>query len=174
MASMAETEFHLFADDGETPNNPRLPLVLYRGAVALDGARDPAAVFEKLFGANGWSEGWRNGVYGFLHFHPHVHEVLGIARGQAQVAFGGVQGRVLDLAAGDVVVVPAGTGHCRRSASDDLLVVGAYPDGGGSWAHARPREIDHAAAQAAIARVAAPAQDPVHGADGPLKEAWSR
>ncbi len=172
MASMEHTQFHLFADDGETPNNPRLPLVLYRGAVALAGARDPAAVFEKLFGANGWSEGWRNGVHGFQHFHPHAHEVLGIACGHAQVEFGGARGRVLDLVAGDVVVLPAGTGHCRRSASADLLVVGAYPDNGGSWEHARPREIDHATAQAAIARVAAPASDPVHGEHGPLIEVW--
>ena len=34
-----------FRDDGETPNS-RLPLVVYRGALKLDEAFDPAAVFE--------------------------------------------------------------------------------------------------------------------------------
>jgi len=32
----------LFADNGKTPNNPELPLVIYRQAVAFDDF-DPAA-----------------------------------------------------------------------------------------------------------------------------------
>lgn len=58
--------FH-FEDDGTTPNNPTLPLLLYRGAVELLDAFDPAAVFERLFAVNGWCDG----IYGFLHF-PHA------------------------------------------------------------------------------------------------------
>lgn len=81
-----------FADDGETPNNPKWPLVIYRSPVNLHGDFDPAAIFKELFASNGWSESWRDGIYDFLHFHTHRHEVLGIARGNVQVAFGGSKG----------------------------------------------------------------------------------
>lgn len=69
------------------PNSP-LPLLIYRGVVAAENA-DPAAAFERLFAGNGWVGAWRNGIYGFPHYHTTAHEVLGIARGWAQVRFGG-------------------------------------------------------------------------------------
>src|SRR3954447_5901098 len=119
-----------FKDDGSIPNNPTLPFVHYRSVVDLSEAQDPAAVFEQLFEANGWSGAWRNGVYDYVHYHPRTHEVLGIARGHARVQFGGKRGRTFQLKAGDVVILPAGTGHRALSASKDLLVVGAYPPAG--------------------------------------------
>lgn len=161
--------FH-FADDGETPNNPALPLLVYRGVFARDAA-DPAVPFEKAFAAHGWGRSWRNGIFDFLHFHTRAHEVLGIACGRARVQFGGARGQELDVEAGDVVVLPAGTGHRRVSASADLLVVGAYPDNSG-LDQKRPGEIDHARAVAAIAAVPLPPQDPVYGAGGPLMTMW--
>ena len=162
--------FH-FADDGETPNNPALPLLVYRGVLARDAA-DPAALFEEAFAAHGWGRSWRNGIYDFLHFHTRTHEVLGIACGRARVQFGGARGQELDVEAGDVVVLPAGTGHRRVSASPDLLVVGAYPDNSG-FDQKRPGQVDHASAVAAIAAVPLPDKDPVYGSDGPLTAMWS-
>jgi len=157
-------------DDGAIPNNPKLPLLVYPGAVEVSGA-DPAARFEKLFAQNGWSGAWRDGIYPFPHYHSTAHEVLGIARGQAKVRFGGERGRVLEVRAGDVVVIPAGVGHQNLGASADLLVVGAYPGGADfdlcrGQADERPRVLDN------IARVALPAADPVHGAEGPLLANW--
>jgi len=163
-----------FEDDGSTPNNPALPLVLYRAAVGRRRGLDPAAIFEVLFAANGWTESWRDGLYDFVHFHTRTHEVLGIARGRARVQFGGDKGRTMSVKAGDVIVLPAGTGHRRLSASDDLLVVGAYPSSGGPYDEPRPGEVDHRIAVRRIARVARPACDPVYGRDGPLKAAWPR
>jgi hypothetical protein len=84
IGSASREEFK-FADDGETPNNPRFPLLIYRSAVTLDPAFDPAAIFEVLFRSNGWEDSWRDGIYDFLHFHTQSHEVLGIARGSATV-----------------------------------------------------------------------------------------
>jgi uncharacterized protein YjlB len=160
----------LFADDGETPNNPSLPLLLYRAAVALDGP-DPAANFERLFARHGWGRGWCSGVFDFQHYHPSGHEVLGIARGHGRVQFGGVRGREVDLGPGDVAVLPAGVGHRRVSSSGDFLVVGAYPRGSDSQ-HQRPGRLDHHAALAAIRRTPVPDQDPVYGSEGPLTKLW--
>ena len=161
-----------FTDDGETPNNPVLPLLVYRRAVDLAAARDPARPFEAAFAVHGWGRSWRNGIYDFLHFHTRAHEVLGIARGRARVEFGGARGREFEDEAGDVVVLPAGTGHRRVSASADLLVVGAYPDNAG-FDQQRPGQIDPALARAAIAAVPLPREDPVHGREGPLMKLWS-
>ena len=111
-----------FADDGAIPNS-RLPLLVYRGAVPPD----PVAI-ERLFAQHRWPPAWRNGVHPFHHFHSNTHEALGVARGQASVLFGGPNGQVLSVSAGDVVVIPAGVGHCCQSRSADLLIVGAYPD----------------------------------------------
>jgi len=160
-----------FRDDGETPNNPNLPLVIYCNAVVLDGAFDSAAVFEEIFAANHWRDSWRDGIYDFLHFHTMTHEVLGIARGSAKVQFGGARGRVLTVKPGDVVVLPAGTGHCRQSASSDLLVVGAYPQTG-RYNEPRPQEADYEKARAAIAKVKPPRVDPLYGKEGPLLALW--
>jgi uncharacterized protein YjlB len=161
-------------DDGRVPNNS-LPVLLYRAAVT-PSLPDPAEAFETAFAHNGWSNSWRDGIYSFHHYHSTAHEVLGIARGAGRVRLGGEQGRDFDLAAGDVVVLPAGTGHKRLSASSDFLVVGAYPEGR-DWDLIRADESDpatHAAAVARITEVPLPTTDPVGGKDGPLLQAWSR
>ena len=119
-----------FKDDGIIPNHPQWPLVIYRGAVRLPDDLDPAAVFEELFESNGWGDSWRNGIYDYVHYHSRIHEVLGIARGEGKVQFGGHRGRILKLKAGDVAVLPAGTGHQCLSASKEFLVIGAYPPSG--------------------------------------------
>jgi uncharacterized protein YjlB len=159
----------MFEDDGRIPNNPDLPLLLYRGALLPDAVL-PAAC-EAVFAANRWGGGWRNGIFGDHHFHSTAHEVLGIARGRARVTFGGPDGKTVDVAAGDVAVVPAGTGHKREDASADLLVIGAYPGGMRAdtlWGEAG----EHETAVANIARVPLPDLDPVFGADGPLIGHW--
>ena len=162
--------FHFNADH-EVPNNPRLPLIVYRGALRLDPVFDSATIFEATFSGNGWGSSWRNGIHPFRHFHTRAHEVLGIARGSARVEFGGAAGEQLDIGAGDVAILPAGTGHRCLGQSADLLVVGAYPETSG-FDQKRAGEIDIANALANIAQVPDPAKDPVYGADGPLATLW--
>jgi uncharacterized protein YjlB len=161
----------MFKDDGSIPNNAELPLVLYRNAVATKGAPDEAAVFEELFKANRWGDSWRNGIYDYVHYHSRIHEVLGIVRGSARVRFGGDKGKELEIKAGDVAILPAGTGHHRLEASDDFLVVGAYPPTG-TYDECRGAPGERARALKTIPRVARPKTDPVYGKDGPLTKLW--
>ena len=160
---------HRFEADGEIPNNT-LPLLVYPGAVDVSGA-DPAAAFERVFAGHGWGRSWRNGIFSYPHYHSTAHEVLGIARGKASVRFGGAGGAVLSVAAGDVVVIPAGVGHQNLGASGDLLVVGAYPRGSDVDLQ-RGGAAERAAIEANIAAVPLPAADPVHGEEGPLVRHW--
>jgi uncharacterized protein YjlB len=164
----ARIEQHLLAPNGQLPNNERLPLLIYRTVLPLDG-RDPAAECEALFERHGWRDAWRNGIYGYDHFHATKHEVLGIVRGRALVRFGGPGGVEAEVGAGDVVVIPAGVGHKNQGASGDLLVIGAYP--GGGEPDIRTESGHGAVVQAA--RVPVPDADPVYGRDGPLLKRWA-
>jgi uncharacterized protein YjlB len=153
------------------PEATDLPLILYRAAIAEEG-KARAKTFEQLFTRNGWPGAWRNGIYPYPHFHATAHEVLGIAAGQATVRFGGADGPVVEVRAGDVVVIPAGVSHCNEGASEDLLVVGSYPAG------QRPdlnkgTPGENASLREKLGKVALPAADPVHGPEGPLLRHWS-
>ena len=162
----------LFTDDGAVPNNP-LPMLVYKKAVDVAGAREPEAAIEKLFDANGWGHGrWRNGIYPFTHFHSMIHEVLGIARGRARVRFGGRQGEALELEPGDVAVLPAGTGHQRLSDDAGLVVIGGYPPEGTYDLCRGDNPADRDKALKTIPGVPLPKSDPVHGRGGPLTTLW--
>jgi uncharacterized protein YjlB len=161
-------ETFTFDDDGGIPNSA-LPVLLYRGALQPDAG---AAAYEDLFAGNGWLGAWRDGIYPFHHFHSTSHEVLGIASGTANVVLGGPQGSRVELSAGDVVVLPAGTGHCNAGSEPGLLVVGAYPKGM-RWDLRRGDPSEHDEVLANIARVPLADTDPVGGANGRLVELWS-
>jgi uncharacterized protein YjlB len=161
-----------FKDDGLVPNHPFWPLVVYRSAVRLPEEFDPAAVLEELFEVHGWGASWRNGIYDYVHYHSRIHEVLGVAAGTAKVRFGGKKGQTLSLKAGDFAVLPAGTGHQCLSASDDFLVVGAYPPLGTYDECTTAQE--HDGALATIRKVGRPRKDPVYGSKGPLLQNWKK
>jgi uncharacterized protein YjlB len=161
----------MFEDDGSIPNNPRLPFIVYRNAVDLAGTPDPEEVIEATFARHGWGEMWRNGIYPYVHYHSMIHEALAIARGRAKVRFGGGRGKDFDIMAGDVVVLPAGTGHQCLWASPELVVIGAYPKGG-RFNVCRGSKAEHAKAIKSIGKVPLPETDPVRGKHGPLLRLW--
>ncbi len=149
------------------PNNPALPVLVYRGVVPIN---DPDAIEATLRG-NGWRPTWRDGVYPYHHYHSTAHEALACTSGSAELMLGGEGDHAVHVAAGDLLVLPAGTGHCRITASTDFLLVGAYPDGQ-DWDVRR--EAADAATLARIAAMPLPDADPVGGRDGPLPHLWSK
>ena len=156
-------ELILLRDGGSIPNNPRLPVVLHRGAVAPGDA----GAAEALFRRHGWRPSWRNGIHDWHHYHSNAHEALAIVSGEVRVKLGGEEGVELSLMAGDVVVLPAGTGHRNLGAEGDLLVVGAYPHGSAppDQLHGAPEEAERA--RRTVAATPDPETDPVSGAAYP-------
>ena len=75
------------------------------------------------------------------------------------------------VTAGDCLLLPAGTGHCRLSASTDFLVIGAYPPG----QHADMQTgAPNSAMLGAIRDCPLPERDPVDDADGALAKFWQQ
>lgn len=158
---------HLTRNDW-VPNNAHLPVLLYRNAIRASGD-DPAKAFETTFDDSGWPPQWRAGVYPFHHYHSTAHEVLGFVTGHASLMLGGPNGQVVQVNAGDVAVLPTGTGHCNVGSSEDFLVVGAYPPDQ-HWDICR--EAPSSAAIQRMRHLAFPASDPVVGPNGPLVRDW--
>ena len=167
----AETAVHVerlqLSRNGWMPNNERLPVLLYRRAFEVTG--DVGGRMEERFKRNGWPAQWRNGVYDFHHYHSTAHEVLGFAGGRARLMLGGEGGHEITVEAGDVAVLPTGTGHCRLEADSRFLVIGAYPVEQ-HWDICRvPPSAD---AMERMRELKFPKNDPVKGESGELVSAW--
>lgn len=169
MTTETHIEDYYLSETAEIPNNILLPLLVYRKALHSDG--DLASEFERVFASNGWEPAWRYGIYTYAHYHSNAHEVIGVYRGSATVLFGHTGGIKIELRAGDVVILPAGTGHQCLESSPDFHAVGAYPAG---------QEPDLLKPDAKLAiqmadridDVPLPSADPVFGERGPLTELW--
>jgi uncharacterized protein YjlB len=145
----------------QIPNHPSFAVLLYRD---VPGVSTGAEACRDLFAGNGWGGAWVNGVLDFHHFHSTSHEVLGVVAGEATLELGGPQGDAFDVRAGDVLVLPAGTGHRRASARAGFTVVGAYPVGQEDYDLLRGEDTaEVAVARERIAALGAPPGDPVGG-----------
>lgn len=143
-----DTELHWSKPLGFVPNS-RFPLLVHRNAVP-GGGED--ALIDR-FRANGWLNNWRYpGVYTYAHFHSTTHECLGCARGWMDVDLFGPGGKRVRVTAGDVIVLPAGVSHVMAAHSDDLMMVGGYPDGR-DWDNVQDANLDEAGFRAAAKRI---------------------
>ncbi len=157
----------IMTDDGQIPNNPIYPVLVYEGVFG-----DRVTDMEPAFNRHNWTNSWRGDIYDYHHYHATTHEVLGVVSGQATVLVGGDAGERVELKTGDVIVLPAGTGHKKLDGSPDFAVVGAYYDG----INPDIRKRDPNARAQAISQISAvpvPKTDPVFGETGPLLKKWS-
>ncbi len=156
------TELYWSKPNGMLPNS-RFPLLVHRGAVAGGGEE---AVMQR-FRNNGWLNNWHYpGIYTYAHFHSTTHECLGCARGWMEVELFGVGGLRVRVEAGDVIVLPAGVSHAMVAQSEDIMMVGGYPDGR-DWDNVQEARLDEAGRRAAAKRIMMlpiPTRDPATGA----------
>jgi uncharacterized protein YjlB len=158
-----------FEDDGVIPNS-RYPLLLFRSVFPAE--KLSASYVQNLFASNNWSNGWRNGVYPFHHYHSMSHEVLAVLRGSASLRLGGEQGRTVEVFAGDVIVIPAGVGHKNLRATSDFEVFGAYPDGR-SWDLLTGKPGERPQVDRNIAALPVPDTNPVYGQRSSINRFWT-
>lgn len=174
MNSTTEVLTFRFGDAGAFPNNPKLPVLVYKRVGLAAAGRDAESIarwFEQTWPQHGWRAAWRWGVYDFPHYHSTAHEALGVYCGHASLRLGGQVGVTLVVEAGDLLVLPAGTVHQNLGSSGDFHVVGGYPAGQeADLLRGSPGE--RPAADDRIAGVPLPKGDPLSGENGPLTAAW--
>ncbi|KAH8896208.1 hypothetical protein GQ53DRAFT_680844, partial [Thozetella sp. PMI_491] len=155
----------------DAPNN-RLPILHYRDVLPKPHSEESTTEF---LTSNKWEKRGTWGHIGIRHFHPNSHECYGIFRGSSKLLLGqissGTGGLELDVKAGDVIVLPAGTAHSSLESSEDYRYIGVYPENCQRWRN----EIGKKPAASffeTIRRVGFPEADPVYGDDGPLTRIW--
>ncbi|MDX1806354.1 MAG: cupin domain-containing protein [Paenisporosarcina sp.] len=157
-----------FEDNGIIPNNPDLPVILYPGVF-----KNHPQEIELTFKLNNWRNSWVNGVLDYHHYHSNTHEVLGVRAGSAKLLLGGETGQTIEMKTGDVVILPAGTGHKKLTSSADFEIVGAYPDGKDYNVNTgKPNERPQVLLD--IQQVETPSTDPVYGNRGQVVDRWLR
>ncbi|MFW5830858.1 MAG: hypothetical protein ACOCVA_01315 [Prolixibacteraceae bacterium] len=158
------------SENGSFPNNPELPVLLYKNVFEFDEG-DPASTIEKIFAENNWGSSWRNGIFNYHHYHTTAHEALGVYSGWAEVQLGGPGKDPVRIEKGDLVVLPAGTSHKKLDSGDGFAVVGAYPDNQNyDMNYGKQEELKKAREN--IVNVSMPDNDPVFGKDGKMFEHW--
>lgn len=163
---MGKPQFYRFEDDGMIPNNPSLEVIVYPAVFK----QNPEEI-ETVFNSHDWTNSWTGGVFAYHHYHSNTHEVLGVRSGTATLQIGGEQGEALTVAAGDVVLLPAGTGHKKLEAGSDFEIVGAYP-GGVSYNLKTGEPGERPYVLEDIQNTPLPKMDPVFGSKGPVIEKW--
>ena len=163
---------YLFEDDGRIPNNPNLPLLVYPRV--LSEPERQTSRCKELLAKNGWVGAWVDGVFSYHHYHSNAPEVLSVMSGEASITLGGPEGTTVEVKAQDVVMIPAGVGHCNAGSSSDFAVVGAYPRGQESCDLRTGEEGERLEFLENIRNVPLPEADPLFGSGGPLLDRWSR
>jgi uncharacterized protein YjlB len=165
---VSETEQYTSGPTGLVPNSG-LPLLVHRDAIS--GGED---MILETFRRNGWSGNWTYpGLFDYGHFHSSSHECLSCARGWMDIRVFGRTGSIVRIRKGDVAVLPAGVSHAMAAGSDDVLIVGGYPDGC-DWDTVRDDQLTEPgldSIRSSIQDLPVPPKDPATGE--PIDE-WSK
>lgn len=158
-----KTEAYTSKPEGMIPNS-RFPLLIHRAAIPGGGVD----AVKSRFRENGWGNNWEYpGVYEYAHFHSTTHECLGCARGwmEFRLSVGDGGWSRIRIDAGDVIVMPAGVSHEMVGHSDDIMMVGGYPDGR-DWDNIQEAfltpDLNYQACKSIMA-LPIPSKDPVTG-----------
>lgn len=171
---MPQIEIFALPPSEGIPNSP-LPLIIYRQALMPKPDRDESVAHVKaLLGRNGWEIAWytEKGLHPFHHYHSNAHEIVWVARGRQRGVFGGPGGVETVVAAGDLIVLPAGVGHFGLEKSDDLYMIGGFPSGEPYGNIMRGAADEQAKVADELLQVPVLTRDPLTGGEGPLTEAW--
>ncbi|RUR08659.1 cupin domain-containing protein [Legionella septentrionalis] len=149
------------------PGNSRLPLIIYKEVIK---SSSPQSI-QALLTENHWINSWVDTIYDYHHYHSNTHEALVIFSGACTVQIGGNKGKIFNIAAGDVIIFPAGISHKNMDSTADFKCVGAYPiDVEYDVLYGKAEELSQA--EENIQKLGLPKCDPVYGKDGPLFNYW--
>ncbi|KAJ9643128.1 hypothetical protein H2201_009002 [Coniosporium apollinis] len=178
---MVEPELHFIAPTPYVPNS-KLPVLIYRAV--LQGF-DRECILEHIQG-NNWLKGGQWKTYRTAHFHSNTHECYAVLSGKSTYSLGKSpvdadfseegheNGKKLQVAQGDVFVLPAGVSHCSIDSEGDYEYIGFYPEGSPKWDMNYCKETPEQTRRKAVDcyNVPIPDTDPVYGASGPLPIIW--
>ncbi|KAL5341143.1 hypothetical protein BJX70DRAFT_396196 [Aspergillus crustosus] len=160
------------------PNNP-LPVLHYKDVLPRPRTEE---VVSKFLTAHKWEKRGTWGAIWISHFHPNSHECYGVFQGSSTLLLGAAGedgtssvGLRITVHTGDVIVLPAGTGHSSVESTDDYRYIGVYPEDCPKWRNEYGKtRIEPETFRDEIAGVGMPEEDPVFGRDGPMMELWSQ
>ena len=162
----------LYFNEGPiTPNNPDLPVLIYKEVIRSTQTHK-SQIFQHHFEKHDWHGTWKGVIFDYNHFHTTSHEALAIARGHISLHLGGENGQEIKLESGDLLILPAGTGHQMISQSESLVVIGSYPKGQEKYDICRSL-TENPSAKERISSLSLPDTDPFYGRSGPLMALWS-
>ncbi|KAH0832725.1 hypothetical protein AYO21_00369 [Fonsecaea monophora] len=124
-----EPETYYLGPNKHCPNND-MPVLIYRDCLPLPLSEAKTTEFLE---SHAWEKKGTWGHIAYRHFHPNTHECYGIFQGESRILVGcGTNdtsgGEEIEVHAGDVIVLPAGTGHCCLQSSTDYRYIGVYPE----------------------------------------------
>jgi uncharacterized protein YjlB len=113
-------------DHGRFPNSASgLPVAHYHPFDPVNAASVNPSSVEALVCKHGFQPQWRYAMFDFYHFHSTTHELLVPFRGTATFVLGGTEH--VDVSAGDVLLLPAGTARRAEKMEGNFCMVGSYP-----------------------------------------------